>query len=139
MAAVRTPPTAGIVASLASVVLVFAPFLALSGGEVSGLQTYYAQGVVGPWALAVLGLLSTVAFAAGREERSDPVTMAGATLVFGIAATMIALVWAVSVPEQLVQQIGTASWLAYHRWLLVVTAIGALVSSVWYVRALELF
>lgn len=138
MATVRTPPTAGIVASAVTVLVVFVPFVLLTSSEIQGLQTYYSYGVVGPWAVALLGLLSIVAFAAGREERSDPVTIAGATLVFGLAAAAIALIWALSVPEALVQQIGTAAWLAYHRWLLVGAAAAAFASAAWYAQALGL-
>lgn len=138
MSSVRTPPTAGIVAGVATVVVVFVPFVALTSNEIAGLQTYYGHGVVGPWPVAMLGLLSVVAFAAGRQERSDPVTMAGATLVFGVAAAGIALYWAVAVPEDLVQQIGAAAWLAYHRWLLAAAAVGVGVSALWYVRELDL-
>jgi len=138
MATVRTPPTAGIVASAVTVLVVFAPFLILSSAGSSGLQTYYAHGVVGPWPVAMLGLLSIVAFAAGRQERTDPVTIAGATLVFGVATATIALYWAVAVPGGLVQQLGTEAWLEYHRWLLAVAALGMLASAVWYVRALDL-
>ncbi|GAA0679300.1 DUF7548 family protein [Natronoarchaeum mannanilyticum] len=138
MATVRTPPSAGIVASAVTVLVAFAPFLVLSSAASSGLQTYYAHGIVGPWPVAMLGLLSIVAFAAGRQERTDPVTIAGATLVFGVAAAAIALYWAVAVPGDLVQQLGTAAWLEYHRWLLAVGALGVLASALWYVRALDL-
>ncbi len=138
MATVRTPPTAGIVASVVTVLVVFVPFVVLSSAEISGVQTYYAHGVVGPWPIAMLGLLSIVAFAAGRQGRTDPVTAAGATLVFGVATAAIALYWAVAVPADLVQQLGTATWLAYHRWLLAVAAIGVMGSALWYVRALDL-
>ncbi|MFC6730203.1 hypothetical protein ACFQDG_16250, partial [Natronoarchaeum mannanilyticum] len=105
MATVRTPPSAGIVASAVTVLVAFAPFLVLSSAASSGLQTYYAHGIVGPWPVAMLGLLSIVAFAAGRQERTDPVTIAGATLVLGVAAAAIALYWAVAVPGDLVQQL----------------------------------
>lgn len=138
MATVRTPPSAGILASVVTVLVVVVPFAVLSSPEIAGLQTYYAHGVVGPWPVAMLGLLSIVAFAAGRQERTDPVTVAGATLVFGVAAAAIALYWAVAVPGDLVQQLGTASWLAYHRWLLAAAAVGVLASALWYVRALDL-
>lgn len=132
------PPTAGIVASVVTVLVVFVPFAVLSSAEISGLQTYYGHGIVGPWPVAMLGLLSIVAFAAGRQERTDPVTIAGATTVFGVAAAAIALYWALAVPSDLVQQLGTAAWLGYHRWLLAVAAVGIVTSALWYVRALDL-
>lgn len=139
MTAERTPPTAGILASVIVLGIVVAPFLALTGNEAAGLQTYYGYGLVGPWAISLLALLSIVAFAAGRERRTDPVTVAGGTLVFGLASLAVALVWAVSVPGDVVQQIGTAAWLSYHRWLLVAAAAAVLAAAAWYARALDLF
>ena len=132
----RTPATAGILASVAALAVVFGPYLVLTSNELAGLRAYYSYGLVGPWAVAMLALVSIVAFAAGREHRTDPVTIAGATLVFGVVAAVIALLWAVSVPGELVQQIGTAAWLSYHRWLLAATSVGLLASAGWYTRAL---
>jgi len=54
-------------------------------------------------------------FAAGRQGRSPPDLVAGAALVLGLFMAVISLLWAVTVPESLVQQLSTATILQYHR------------------------
>jgi hypothetical protein len=137
MTAERTPPVAGIAASVLVLAVVFGPYLVLAGGELAGLRAYYSHGLVGPWAVSLLALIAVVAFAAGRENRTDPITVAGGTLVFGFVAFVISLAWAASVPGALVLQIGTADWLQYHRWLLVAASAAVFASAGWYVRALD--
>jgi len=132
----RTPPTVGIVACALLLGIVAVPYLLLSGAGAGGIAAYYDHGAVGPWVVALLAIITIVAFAAGRQERSDPVTMAGATLVFGVFITGTALAWALSVPSAFVQQLGTETWLGYHRWALVAASAVVPVTSAWYAKAL---
>ncbi|GAB3016892.1 DUF7548 family protein [Natronobiforma cellulositropha] len=140
MRAEQRPPTAGIVACLCYLLVVFVPYLALTETERAGLETYYsAFGVAGPQFLALLVVVATVLFAAGRELRTEPDYAAGLTLVIGMVLTLLVLVWAVSVPEDVVASIGEVSWLEYHRWVVLATAVLLTACSVWYARALALF
>lgn len=135
----RHPPTVGIAGSVIVIAAIFLPFLLLSGDEVTGLSTYYGYGIAGPWAAAILALLSLIAFAAGREKRTDPVTVAGATLVFGLFTVLLALQWAIAVPADVVLQLGTETWLEYHRWAVVVASLLLVVSAGWYGRVLGVY
>lgn len=135
----RTPPTVGVVVSLSVVAVALLPYVLLSSAAAAGLPTYYRQGVVGPWGAALLGLVMTVAFASGRQRRTPPDTVAGATLVLGVAATLLTVEWAVAVDPAVVQSIGTADWLGNHRWVLVGTTLLPPLVAAWYARTLELF
>lgn len=136
MADLRTPPTLGIVACLLVIVTVAAPYVLLSDAGAGGLPAYYDHGPVGPWVVTLLAIVALVAFAAGREERSDPLIIAGATLVMGLFIVGTATLWALSVPTAFVQQLGTESWLEYHRWALVTTAALVPIAGGWYGRVL---
>lgn len=133
----RTPPTLGIVACLLVIAIVALPYLLLSDVGAGGISAYYDHGVVGPWIVTLLTIIALVAFAAGRQERSDPVTIAGATLVLGLFIAGSAAAWALSVPSAFVQQLGTDTWLEYHRWSLAVASAILPVASAWYAKALR--
>lgn len=132
----RTPPTLGLVSCILVLGVVAAPYLFLSDSAVAGVQPYYAYGIVGPWVITLLAVVTFVAFAAGRQNRSDPVMMAGATLVFGVFLVGMATVWALSVPTSLVQQLGSEAWLEYHRWVLLAASALVPVAGAWYARTL---
>lgn len=133
----RTPPTLGIVACALILVIVALPHLLLSESGAGGIAAYYDHGVVGPWVVTVLTTVALVAFAAGRQDRSDPATIAGATLVFGFFIVGTSLAWALSVPTAFVQQLGTETWLGYHRWVLVGASMLVPIAGVWYAATLD--
>ncbi|MCL9813974.1 DUF7548 family protein [Natranaeroarchaeum aerophilus] len=133
----RTPPTLGIAACVLILVLVALPYLLLSEAGAGGIAAYYDHGGVGLWVVTILTTVALVAFAAGRQGRSDPVMMAGATLVFGLFILGSTLVWALSVPAAFVQQLGTETWLGYHRWALVGLSALVPIAGVWYAVTLD--
>lgn len=134
----RLPPTVALAACLAVVVVVALPYLVLPETETSGLGVYYDAGLLGPVAVATFALVGAVVFAAGRKERTPPETAAGAGLVVGVVVFLVSLQWALAVDQTVLQQISTAAWLTYHRWVLV--AVSALVPlcGAWYARSLSL-
>lgn len=139
MRAQQRPPTAGIVACLCYLLAVVAPYLLLEGPAAAGLNTYYGDyGIAGPQFLAALPLVGIVLFAAGRQARTRPDYAAGLTLVLGAVLTLFVLAWALAVPADVVSSIGEATWLEYHRWLLVACAGAVVAASAWYARVLGL-
>ncbi|WP_255169669.1 DUF7548 family protein [Natrononativus amylolyticus] len=134
----QRPPTAGIVASISYLVVVFVPYVLLSETEAAALPTYYDFGLAGPQFLAVLPLVGLVLFAAGRQQRTEPDYVAGLTLVLGMVLTALIAIWAISVPENVVLSIGEASWLEYHRWLVLLAGLAMVACSLWYAKSLEL-
>lgn len=139
MRAQQRPPTAGIVSCLCYLLAVFAPYVLLEGPELDGLAVYYNQfGIAGPQFLAALALVGIVLFAAGREARTQPDYAAGLTLVLGVVLTLFAFGWALAVPEDVVLSIGEATWLEYHRWVVVAAGAAIAASSAWYARTLGL-
>lgn len=134
----QRPPTAGIVASLSYLFAIFGPYLILSEEETAALPAYYDFGVAGPQFLAILPLVGLVLFAAGRQQRTEPDYIAGLTLVLGMVLTAFVAIWAVSVPQNVILSIGEASWLEYHRWLVVLAALAMVACSLWYAKSLEL-
>jgi len=133
------PPTLGLLGTLAIAAIAAAPHVALPAAEASGLELYYSAGLVGPWAITMLSLVAAIAFAAGRQDRTPPETAAGATLGLGLIMTALAALWAVSVDESLVLQIGTADWIEYHRWLFLAATLVVPVAAGFYARVLRLF
>ncbi|WP_225334348.1 DUF7548 family protein [Halomicrobium urmianum] len=136
MDALRLAPTVGIVASLAVLVALLAPFLAVEQGSAVG--TYYGAGAVNGLSVGLFAAVALVAFAAGREGRSAPDTIAGVTIVLGLFAAVMGLLWAFTVPQSLVTQLTTATWLNSHRWLVVALTIVIPVAAGWYARAQRL-
>lgn len=136
MRAEQRPPTAGIVAAVCYLALVALPFLALSGPEAAGIRIYYDYGIAGPHFLSLLAFVGIVLFAAGRQGRTEPDYAAGIAIVLGIVLALLVLGWAIAVPEEVVASLGESDWLEYHRWLVLLSAIGVAASGAWYARSL---
>ncbi|MES3518159.1 MAG: hypothetical protein PPP58_10890 [Natronomonas sp.] len=139
----RAAPTLGIVSSVVVVAVLAVPYSIVDSGAVSG---YYNAGVLTPWTAGLLALVAIIAFAAGRENRTDPATAAGAGVVFGLFVFAISVLWAVTVPTEvplqlttndpIVGPLTTAVIIENHRWVLSVAAAGPAVAGVWYTKAL---
>ncbi|WP_254838094.1 DUF7548 family protein [Natronomonas marina] len=142
----RLAPTLGIVASLSVVGLLLVPYAVVDGTAVGN---YYGSGLLSPWVGGLLALVAVVVFAAGREERTEPETAAGIGVGLGLAAFVVAAVWAVTVPaevplqlttdEPLVGPLTTGTVLEYHRWVLAATAALVPAAGAWYAKTLRLF
>ena len=143
MVSLRTPPTLGIGAALVVLGLLLAPYLLVP--EVSAVGTYYSAGTVTPLVAGLFAIVSIVIFAAGREDRTDPAVAAGAGLVFGAFGTLVALVWTLTIPnpDSLVGSLGSvrgiaATFLEYHRYLVVGATAAVAASGGWFARKLGL-
>jgi len=124
-------PTLGALACLLVLALVAVPYLVAAPGAV---QVYYAVGPVSPLFVGLLAVVAGVALLAGAQRRSDPATTAGVGLALGVFMTAVALLWAVSVPADVLGGLSTTAAMAYHRWLLVLASLTELVLAAWYVR-----
>jgi hypothetical protein len=96
-----------------------------------------------------MALVAVIVFAAGREDRTDPDTAAGAAVGLGTVVFLVAALWAVTVPADVPLQLTTdrpvvgplttATIVEYHRWVLAVVAVLPAVAAAWYAKALRLF
>jgi hypothetical protein len=110
-------PTVGILACLAVLLALGAPYVLLTDPG-TGLDVYYSDGPLGIGAVAFLAVLLVIVFLSGKQERSDPDTIAGVALVGGLATLGFALLWALSVDQTNVFSF-SADWMGYHRWIVV--------------------
>lgn len=127
----RLAPLVGILASLAAVGLVLAPYFLVDSLSVA---TYYGAAILGPWLVAMFALLASIALLAGYQNRTDDATVAGASLVFGTVMVLVAAIWAFSIPDGLVEGLGQAETLSYHRWALLAVTVVVPASAAWYAK-----
>jgi hypothetical protein len=127
-------PRAGIVASVTLIAVYLAPYLLIpnTSGDV-GL--YYSAGPVGASAIPFLAAIAVIAFLSGAQGRTDADVIAGLTLVLGLAAVALATLWAVTMPDNYLFSFpASASWIEWHRWLLLAVAGTLPVSAAGYAR-----
>lgn len=126
-------PRIGVAASVATVVAIVAPYLAVDDAAVG---VYYRQAIPVPTHLLVglFALVAIVVFAAGSQNRTPPQTAAGATMVLGLFMTVIAVAWAVSVPADVVGSLDAPAVIQYHRWAVSIVALAVLATATWYAR-----
>jgi len=125
-------PTAGVLAALAVLAAVVAPYFLISPSEAG---VYYGVPVPVPVHL-VVGLFASVAiivFAAGRNDRTDPETAAGAAVVLGGFMAVLSLWWAIAAGD-VVGSFPTDAAFDYHRWVLFGAALAVATSAGWYAR-----
>ena len=133
MEKVRLAPLVGILAAILTILLLVGPYLLVQTPGAIG--TYYRSGAITPFVTGLFAVLSILVLAAGREERTDPAMAAGATLVMGT----FGILWAITVPIDVVTQMSTDEIIAYHRWALVIAALGIPLSAGWFARTMRLF
>jgi hypothetical protein len=125
-------------ACLLTVVTIVVPFVAFSDQSIAA--PYYGVGAVSPLAVALLGMVGIVAFAAGANERSDPELVAGLMLVSGVVSVLVALQWALSFdalrPDLAREE--TYEVLATHRWTVLAGTGLWTGAATWYAAALGL-
>ena len=102
---------AGVVASVASVLLLFVPYAAISGfgTQIAG---YYAAGPLGAWGIALFAPLTAVVFASAERGNVDPGTLAGVLVVLSAVTPLLAILWYLAIePTTMFAEHG---WLVYH-------------------------
>lgn len=134
----RLAPLVGIVACLAYAGLLVVPYLLVRTSPGTAVGLYYGTGGINPSVGGFFGLIAVIVFAAGREDRTDPGFAAGVSLVLGLFMCGIALLWAVTVPVEVVVGMDAPQYLSVHRWVLSVA--GALVpaAGAWWASTLGL-
>jgi hypothetical protein len=128
----RSAARVGVVGCLATLVAMGAPY-ALIAEPGTGLPIYYGAGPLGAGAVAFLAVIQPIIFLSGTRGRADPETVAGMALVVGLAMLGIAVLWALSVPDELVLSF-PAAWMGWHRWAVVATTALVPVASGVYTR-----
>ena len=136
MDARRLAPTLGIVSCLLVLCVLAIPYLVV--GDATTVNFYYAEGAIDPLVTGLLCATAIIVFAAGRQGRTDPGIAAGVAVAFGVFVALVAVVWALTIPEQVVLQLSRNAFLEYHRSALVVASAGVLTSGLWYARVLSL-
>lgn len=123
-------PTLGIVAAVVVLAVVVVPYFYLSAPDVG---VYYGAPTPVPIHLVVglFAVVSVIAFAGGRNGRTDPPTAAGATLVLGGFMSILVLWWALAVGG-LVGSFPVEATFDYHRWLLLLATLLVAASGGWY-------
>ena len=123
-------PTVGILAAVAVLAAVVAPYFLIGATEVG---VYYGAPTFVPVHLVVglFALVAVIVFAAGRNGRTDPQTAAGAAVVLGGFVALLALWWAVAVGG-LVGSLTERATFGYHRWVLLVATLALAASAGWY-------
>jgi hypothetical protein len=124
----RLAPTLGIVACLAVLGVLGAPYVLADSA--SGVGTYYGSGAINPLLAGLFALIAIIIFAAGREGRTEPDLAAGVTLTLGLFIVLINLAWA------LTARVDVVAIQESYRWLLVGVSLGVPVSAAWFTRAL---
>lgn len=106
----------GALAALLVVVLAGVPYAVADATEVS---VYYGVGVVGPHLLAILAAVTLVALLGGARGRSDPATVAGVAVVFGVVVAGLLVQWALVAGPVVGGMASVGAWFEYHRWAMV--------------------
>jgi hypothetical protein len=134
MNGLRAGPTIGIAGCLCYLCSLVLPYGIVE--TTSAVGAYYASGVVSPWIAAVLALLLFIILAAGRQGRTDPGIAAGAGVAVGVVIVAVSLLWAVTVPNDLVLGLTESALIEQHRLLVVAVGIPIPLGSVWFARSL---
>lgn len=132
----RFAPLVGIVGSLLVLVVLALPYAVfdMAAGTTPGL--YYSAGAVSPLVAGLFALVTVIFGAAGREDRTDPLLAAGATLALGVFTVLVVALWALTVPADVVAGISESTVGKQHRWILTAVALVVPLSSAWWARSL---
>jgi hypothetical protein len=134
----RVAPLVGIVGSLVVAVLLAVPYGLVRESPGTSVATYYGTGAVNPLFAGILALVLVIVLAAGREGRTDPVLAAGVGLSFGLFLVGLTVLWAVTVPRDIVVGMDAPTIITYHRWAMAAVAAIVPLASAWWARTLGL-
>ncbi len=127
---------AGIVACLATVLVLAAPYAVVSEQE-GLLVAYYASGPVGAAGVGLFALVSAVVFASVERGNVDPGTLAGVVVVLGAATSLLAVVWYLAIdPTVLFSFPQEYRWLEWHAPVVIATSLPIPVCAGLYARDL---
>lgn len=143
----RLAPTVGIVACLALIAALVVPYPLIRTPGIAG--AYYATGPINPLFAGLFALVALLAFAAGRNDRTDPVLAAATALVFGAFGALFCLLWLVNDPGTVILNLdlspnsgaGESEFvrnLQYHPYVVLVLSLLVPASAAWYARELGL-
>jgi len=136
MDALRTAPLVAIVGCFCYLGSLTVPYLVVETGSAVG--AYYGSGALSPVVPAVFALVAIIVSAAGREGRTDPSIAAGASLVLGLFVVGLSLLWAATVPVDLVLGLTESTLIEHHRWLVVAAGVPIPLGAVWFAAGLDL-
>jgi len=135
---IRLAPLVGIVGCLGYAGLLVVPYLLVRTSPATAVGTYYGTGGINPVVGGFFALIAVIVLAAGREGRTDPGFAAGVSLVLGLFMCGIAILWAVTVPEEVVVGVDAPQYLTYHRWALSGVGVVVPLAGGWWAKTLEL-
>ncbi|MFC7098733.1 DUF7548 family protein [Halobaculum marinum] len=128
-------PTAGVLACVALLLVLAAPFVLIADPG-TGLAVYYASGALGVAGVGFLAALLVIVFLSAKQERRAADTVAGVALVASVGLLALALAWALAVDVQNLYSFpASASWIVWHRWLVVGVSAVVPLSAAAYARA----
>jgi len=136
MQRVRLAPLVAIAGCLLVGVVLAVPYLFFETAPGTTVDLYYGSGAVNPLVGGALALVATIILAAGREERTDPLLAAGVGLALGVFVFLIALAWALTVPDDVYVGISTSDLGKQHRWFVALVALAPPAASAWWARTL---
>ncbi|GAB7010517.1 DUF7548 family protein [Halorubrum trueperi] len=130
---------AGIVAAVATVLVLAAPYALVSGtGSGSGypaqLAGYYASGTVGAAGIVLFALVSAVVIASIERGNLDPGSLAGVAVMLGVATTLSAAAWTLAIEPT--TMFAEFRWLEWHGRAVVAVSAAIPVAAVVYARTL---
>lgn len=131
MSGERTAAGLGVVAALAVVVLVLAPYMV---ADARAIGVYYG-GLVGPPLAGLFAAVVAIGLAGAIRERTDPATAAGVAVVLGVLTLALLVPWAAGVSPTLVGGMTTVAAFEHHRWGLLAAALVLAAAGTWYAKA----
>lgn len=130
----RIAPIAGAVACLLTVLVLVVPFLVVEGHD-QLVSDYYTAGPTGAGGIVFLALLGVVIFLSGERGAADTETIAGVSLVLGLAIFGLAVVWWLNIPDSLLFSFPPEySWIENHPLAVVGTTFLVVAAGAGYAR-----
>ncbi|MFC5970336.1 hypothetical protein ACFPYI_03245 [Halomarina salina] len=144
----RLAPTVGIAACLVLLVALVVPYVLIQTPGIA--STYYAAGPINPLFAGLFAMVALLAFAAGRQDRTDPAVAAATALVFGLFGALFCLLWLAGDPGSVIlnldlspgSQAGESAFvqnLQYHPYVVLVVSLVVPASAGWYAHELGFF